>query len=383
MNTISNEQYKLQHSIFILLEGRSYSHLFGDDVSFTKLEITDENYDYWPQENITTNNEKYKKCHTSNTLPTLTYLYETFASIPQLYYENETDGFFENLQHLFGKNGELLVSIPSKIYCYVPSYTNLLNQNIQKVHFDQFFNDVQNNNLTNISVIEANTSADGTGWSMATGGNSLHYAESQILKIFQSVKDSVYYEKSNIFVLWLDNGNLPDKSSRKRIANIWISPYFHNKKIYNYENEKFTISSINNLLKELYLNEKNILHTEKVKCGNLLHENLLSQKPYPKSFIRQLYFSKPSYNMDISQYNIGDEKRIEGLSEKLFLQKETRLQLQNYEIPEVQNDVKLMSSESTKNAQTGFWLIFTCCVLWFILCFGLFYIYVRKYYYGN
>ncbi len=366
-------EIRFKHTVIVLLEGRSYGHLFGE---FPTLK-TDENPDLWPQEMLTgdhSKNESLKKSHSKKTLPVLTTLFEEYASIPKLNLVKKTDSSLDVLKQIFGEKAELLSEVESKLYTYLPSVLGTLNTEIEQHQFDQFFVDVENKKLPLLSVIEANSAIDGQGWSMATGGNSLNYAEEKILQIYNSINE-FYYDKTNILFLWTNNGGLPDNTSVKRLANIWVSPYFtRGKKIYDFNNKNFTPESIHNFLNSLY----NGVSLNTASVGNLWQPNLLTETFQHKQLLK-LKANQSQYNYSVSPYKMGHPRRIKGSAERYYENIYGAAKLQEH-CENTKLTLKDTSEDAEEsNAKVGFWLIFSAVVLWFILILGLLYVYIKKY----
>ena len=374
---------RLEHTIVILLEGRSYSHLFGDNATYRSLEREHHSPEMWPAEMLQgsyKNEENYKLKHTKKTLPVITTLFNEYASIPYLHLNEETDDEYETIQNIFGPQANLLNEIDSRVYAYTPSIINILNEKIQPYEFAQFFNDIETKNLATLSIIESNTYLDGSGWSMCTGGNSLYNAEHKILDIVQTVRHSSYENKTQILLLWLNDGGLPDHTKKSRLANIWITPYFlPHKKIFDHENKKITTKSVYYFLKHLYLG----IPQENTKIGTLWQKNLLNNLPISKQNCDKIIPNKITYHRGVSPYKLGHEKRQMGLAERLY----SRSKLKDNDIFSDLENIKPLramklipaSTSDDYNSTVGFWLLFVAILLYFILLLGLLYVFILKY----
>ena len=370
---------RLKHTIFILLEGRSYSHLFGDNSSYQKLENSQA--EFWPEQVLTgsfKNEIVYKQAHTQQTLPIIKTLFNEYASIPHLELNNEQDDVYETLQNIFGPQANFLDEIDSKVYAHNPSLMQILNENITPHEFEQFFVDLNSDELPLLSIIESNTYLDGEGWSMATGGNSLNYAEYKILNIVREVQKSKFSNNSHIFLLWVDDGGLPDTTINKRLANIWISPYFlPGKRIFDYENMKITTKSLYNFLQKQY---RGISHDKML--GTLWQKNLLNEIPLPSKKLENVNPNSIQYQMGVSPFKLGHPSRIKGTTELLFQRKNRKnknidvcyknAQPAKIELKDAIDD------ENDKNSTIGFWLLFSAVILYVLLILGLLYVYIIK-----
>ena len=339
---------RLKYSIFVLLEGRSYDHLFNSQI------------------------------HTKKTLPIITTLHEQYASIPNLNLENSEDDTYQTLQNIFGPQAKLLSEIDSKIYGYIPSVMKLLNSKAKLCAFDQFFNDIENKKLPLLSVIESNTYLDGEGWSMCVDGNNLNYAEHKLFDIYQAVTNSTYNSKAHIIFLWVDT---EDTKGKTKLANIWVSPYMtHGKRIFDRQNRQFTTKSLQDFLLMLYTGSTS--GTEVVKNrGSLWQKNLLTEKPsLVHSKLKTIVPNEIEYNMGSSPFKLGHAHRIPGSAERIYQRANRDVKnLEETYTRESQNMYSIQPFGAEEDATTGFWLTFAAVILWFFLVFGLFYVYIKKY----
>lgn len=393
---------KFKNTIFVLLEDRSYTHLFNDVKGFTP--IGNNKWDYWPHQKISPNNPNstLKKHHTFTTLPVITTLYNEYASIPYLLQGTNND-FIGNLKDLFGDNGELLQNVHSKVYGSMPSYTRILASDIPHHEEEQFFIDLREGTLPHISVIEACSYMDANGWSMATGGNSLAYAEKKIYNIYEALQSSSYRLNSHIMFLWLTDGDIPDGFNKRRIANIWVSPYFEKRKRIFSSHKPITLKSVRKFFSTLYLGNTSIKLSQQTiqlneDVGELWQEGMLLKNPrYPPESLNSNhivnYFSKSSYNIGLSPYIIGHPDRLEGTAEMLYrkhiLEKlnlsNSELEYYKYDYPltptgSIKFDPSETDGPSEQDKKIGFWLLFTAILLWVLLCIFMLYAYAKKYY---
>jgi hypothetical protein len=181
------------------------------------------------------------------------------------------------------------------------------------------------------------------------------------LDIYNAIfNNSNYKDNTNIFFLWLDDGNLPDNSEKKRLANIWVSPFFEKgRKIFDRENKNIYLKSIKQFLDIQYLN----FNFENDKdIGSLWQPKLLSDQKIKRDHLFDyLKPNKCSYNAGSSPYRLGNKERIEGTAEKIFsktyfqkFDNDSSLSLEEeYASMKLEEaGIKLQDTETDKNSNT-------------------------------
>lgn len=458
------------HVVWVLLEGRSYDNLFGSLTPSTEWddwELTPKhpNWDFLPltetgrgkddiEEQLATENGYFKNYqkytengeeiyyrHTKETLPVLYGLHQNFASCDSLFCDTR-NGPIDNLfyllsgrprtttkisgtildqtEHFISNNPSLVKEniIPWKVYHdqghhFTPSYIKNARKDINTANYcsmEQFHIDMKSK-LPLLSIIEANTNIDGSGWSGVPGGNSITEMELKLREIVKSYIESSHIRDTVLMFIWLDGGGIYDHVPPPVLLhpkqNMDIPPHqletgpVEEEKVHHQLGPRVPFIMINTAInKNTMIHDKKLTHssilkttqqflgmpyfqTERIKTVNLLaHKKMWNN--HKGKFMKRLVLPQPatpSFILPVHTSKIGNNPETEGLAfyyhrmvtchgrkNCLTRDKSHGLSLE-YENNDTQDYKAKITGYPTddNNTNVGYWLLFSAIVVWALL----------------